>query len=167
MEGLHAAGRPRLGELLVKAGVLSREQLAAALEKQKQTGLRLGELLIREGLLTEEQLARVLQEQLGVKAADLSRAYIDPRAVRLVPEALARRHGLVPLRVEDDHLVVAMRDPLDYFALEDVRLVAGMPVRPLIATGSAVQEALDRAYGGEAVHRALPALWAAPRQAAA
>ncbi len=159
--------RPRLGELLVKAGVLSREQLAAALEKQKQTGLRLGELLIREGLLTEEQLARVLQEQLGIKAVDLSRAYIDPRAVRLVPEALARRHGLVPLRVEDGHLVVAMRDPLDYFALEDVRLVARMPVRPVIATGSAVQEALGRAYGGEAVRRALPAAPAVPREAAA
>lgn len=159
--------RPRLGELLVRAGVLSREQLAAALEKQKQTGLRLGELLIREGLLSEEQLARVLQEQLGIKAVDLSRAYVDPRAVRLVPEALARRHGLVPLRVEDGHLVVAMRDPLDYFALEDVRLVARMPVRPVIATGSAVREALGRAYGGEAVRRALPSAPAVPREAAA
>jgi len=167
MQGRTATSRPRLGELLVKAGVLSREQLAAALEKQKQTGLRLGELLVREGLLTEEQLARILQDQLGIKAVDLARAYIDPRAVRLVPEALARRHGLVPLRVEDGHLVVAMRDPLDYFALEDVRLVARMPVRPVIATGSAVQEALSRAYGGEAVRRAVPGAPAAPREAAA
>jgi type IV pilus assembly protein PilB len=167
MQGRTATSRPRLGELLVKAGVLSREQLAAALEKQKQTGLRLGELLVREGLLTEEQLARILQDQLGIKAVDLARAYIDPRAVRLVPEALARRHGLVPLRVEDGHLVVAMRDPLDYFALEDVRLVARMPVRPVIATGSAVQEALGRAYGGEAVRRAVPGAPAAPREAAA
>jgi type IV pilus assembly protein PilB len=133
MAAINPTPKLRLGELLVQAGVINEEQLKKALGAQKRTGKRLGEVLVQEGIVTQAQLGAVLENQLGIRQIDLRTAAIDSEAVRRIPENLARRHMVVPIQVADGHLMLAMRDPLDRVAIQDVRLISGLPVTPLLA----------------------------------
>ncbi|MDI3257646.1 MAG: type II secretion system ATPase GspE [Kyrpidia sp.] len=139
--------RKRLGDLLIEAGLITPEQLEKALADQKATGLRLGEVLTQSGILTEHQLIEVMEFQLGIPHVDLDRFPVDPAAVELVPEQLARRYKVVPLRRHGNRLTLAMVDPLDYFAIDDIRMTTGLHVDPVIATRDDVERALEQYYG--------------------
>jgi type IV pilus assembly protein PilB len=141
----------RLGELLVQAGAITEEQLKKALTIQKRTGTRLGEVLVKEELISQKQLAVVMESQLGIQSIDLRVAPIDYETARRLPENLARRHGIIPVQIAEGQLLLAMKDPLDRVAIQDVRLIVGMPVTPLFAVEGDILRTIDRVFGQQRV----------------
>ena len=142
--------RRRIGELLVDAAVIDDDQLREALSVSPP-GERLGQTLIRLGMVDELEVAHALASQLGIEVVDLTGAMPQPTAVDRVPSRLAERHQLVPLTLEDGVLTVAMADPADVVAVDDVRVVAGVRgVRRLAAPASDVDRARRRAYRADA-----------------
>ncbi len=148
-------GYMRLGDLLVAAGVLTEQQLSQALAAQKGTRRRLGQVLVEEGMISEGQLLETLEMQLGIDFVDLSRVQIPAELAQVVPRAIARRHSVVPVKLERDALVLAMADPLNYVALEDVRSASRRRVIPRIAPAAAVDRAIAALYGNEGAARAM------------
>ncbi|NLD50428.1 MAG: Flp pilus assembly complex ATPase component TadA [Clostridiaceae bacterium] len=141
--------RKRLGDLLVEVGLISREQLEEALNTQKMTGKRLGEVLISEGFVTQEDIIQVLEFQLGIPHVVLERYKINQAASLLIPENLARRYELIPISQQNDILTVAMSDPLNVFAIDDVSIYSGMEVQPVIASSIEILKAIDKYYGNQ------------------
>lgn len=147
--------RKRLGDMLIDAQKLSSEQLSAALDIQRNTGKRLGEVLVSEGFIAQEEIIRLLETQLGIPQINLKRFVIDPKSVRLVPENLARKHVLIAVQNDGVFITVAMSDPLNYFALDDVKMTTGMDVKPVIAAQDDILASIERYYGGRAAERAV------------
>lgn len=136
----------KVGELLVDADVITAAQLEIALAEQARTGRRLGRVLLDLGLATEESISRALASQSGVEHYDLEGVELDPEAVRLVPEDLARRRNLVPLGFENGSLVVAMSNPADIVAADDLARATDIRVSVAAASRRQIQRAIDRAY---------------------
>ncbi|GAB7386580.1 GspE/PulE family protein [Bacillaceae bacterium] len=141
--------KKRIGDLLVEFGIITEEQLQQALEEQKRSGMKLGDIFIAKGYITEQQLIEILEFQLGIPHAQLQREKIDPRAFELVSEKLARRHNVFPLRVNKNKLVVAMADPLDYYAIDELRMSTGLYIEPMIAAKDEIKRMIDRYYRAE------------------
>lgn len=147
--------RLRLGDLLVSAGLITPAQLDQALARQQDTKERLGEALINSGVITEAQLIQALEMQLGIEFVDLSRLTIPTELARLLPRNLARRHNIVPVKLENDTLTLAMSDPLNYIAFEDAKTTTRKRVIPVIASASAIDRAIMTLYGSEGAARAI------------
>ena len=145
----------RLGEILTDAGVISEEQLAKALALGKEEKKRLGEVLLDNKIITERQLIDVLQYQLGVDFIDLSKVEIPVQMAQLLPKNIAKKHEVVPVRVAGDTIYVAMFDPLNFMAIEEVKSATKKRVIPMIATKSATDRAIHVLYGSENVSRAI------------
>ncbi|WP_062306098.1 GspE/PulE family protein [Alicyclobacillus sendaiensis] len=143
--------RKRMGELLVESGLLAPEQLEMALAEQRETGARLGDILINNGYITEQQLVEVLEFQLGIPHVILANMKIDPEVLKLVPERLAETYVLIPYRRAGNRLHVAMADPLDYYAIDDLRRSTNLIIMPAIATRQDIQAAISRHYRGNEV----------------
>ncbi|WP_304458207.1 GspE/PulE family protein [Alicyclobacillus sendaiensis] len=143
--------RKRMGELLVESGMLAPEQLEMALAEQRETGARLGDILINNGYITEQQLVEVLEFQLGIPHVILANMKIDPEVLKLVPERLAETYVLIPYRRAGNRLHVAMADPLDYYAIDDLRRSTNLVIMPAIATRQDIQAAISRHYRGNEV----------------
>ncbi|OIQ10973.1 GspE/PulE family protein [Neomoorella thermoacetica] len=143
--------RRRLGDLLIEAGMLTPAQLEQALQEQKRSGERLGKVLIRLGFITEASMLEVLEFQLGIPKVVLADYHLDPEVVRLVPEGLARRYQAIPIRLDGNRLLVAMADPLNLVALDDLRLVTGKEIMPAIAAEKEIEAALSRFWQREPV----------------
>lgn len=139
--------RKRLGEILIAGGLITPQQLEEALTAQKSLGLRLGEVLINQGLVTEENILHTMQRQLGLTTIDLSRIVVQEKILNLLPESVIRKYNVVPVDLANGALMVAMNDPTDYYALDDLRLAAGMIVRPVLAKAVDISRAIDRYYG--------------------
>ncbi|HPT76025.1 MAG TPA: ATPase, T2SS/T4P/T4SS family [Defluviitaleaceae bacterium] len=137
----------KLGDLLVQADMLTVKQLKKALAEQERTGEKLGEILVKKGWVTEQNIVEVLEFQLGIPHVDLSKYAIDPKAASMISESLAKRYMLIPIQIENDRLVVAMSDPLNVYAIDDVKLATKMEVMPVIAGLADVKQAIDRMYG--------------------
>lgn len=136
--------RERIGELLVNAGLITAEQLAEALAVQHETGGKLGEVFVRELILTEDQIAQALAEQKGLTHVNLASEAIDPAAASLLPERVARLRTIVPVRFDGNDVVLAMADPLDIEAIDDVELRTGRDVIPVVAAASQIRYAIDK-----------------------
>ncbi len=147
--------RKRLGDILIDAGLLTQSEMEHALNIQKRTGKKLGEVLIEERMLSEKQIIEVLEFQLGIPHMDLNKHYIDPEITRLVSEKLARRHSLIPIKIDRDKLVIAMADPLNIFAIDDVRIETGMVVEPVISTKADILNAIDQHYEKQSAEKAI------------
>ncbi len=145
----------RLGDILVNNGAITQEQLNQALELQKTKHERLGTILIEEGIINEQLLIETLEMQLGIDFIDLSKVRIPIELASLVPKNIARRHGVVPVRLNKDELTLAMSDPLNFVALEEVRTATRKRILPKIATTVAVNKAISTLYGNEGVARAI------------
>jgi type IV pilus assembly protein PilB len=141
------APRKRIGDLLVEAGLLTQEQLMTALQEQRETKMRLGEFLINRNYITEQQLIEVLEFQLGIPHIQLYRQKIDSKVINLIPQRLAEQHQVLPVRAEGNKLVLAMADPLDYFAIDELRMSTGLRIEPTIAARDELQRAIKRYYG--------------------
>jgi type IV pilus assembly protein PilB len=137
----------RLGDLLIEAKLITPKDLDAAILEQRRTGQLLGATMIKMGLVSEQQLLQILQAQLGLQLVDLTVAVADEEALGKVKEDLAQKHGAIPIEIEGrSTLVVAMVDPLNVSALEDLRFHSGMFIRPVLASPSQIFEAIDRYY---------------------
>ncbi len=141
------APRKRIGDLLVEAGLISEEQLQNALKEQKELKMRLGDVLITRHYITEQQLIEVLEFQLGIPHVQLYRQKIDTKIINIIPQRLAEQHQVLPLRTEGNKLILAMADPLDYYAIDELRMSTGYRIEPAIASKDELQRAIKRYYG--------------------
>jgi type IV pilus assembly protein PilB len=139
--------RLQLGALLVRAGVLSSEQLEAALADKEETGRRLGEILLDRGWVEGAEIAKALAQQHGLQYVDFADTVVESAAVSLLPERLARRYDALPVRfLEDNAVLVAVADPTDLFASDDLRLALGLNVRLGVSAEAELRVAIARAY---------------------
>lgn len=148
----------RLGDLLVETEYITKAQLQHALQIQKTTGAKLGEILIQENMVTERQIIEVLEFQMGIPHMDLNKIFIDPKIPHMISENLARKHGLIPIKKERNTLTVAMVDPLNIFAIDDIELSTSLKVKPIIATKSDILSAIEQYYEAENAEKALEEL---------
>ncbi|MBN2405887.1 MAG: Flp pilus assembly complex ATPase component TadA [Coriobacteriia bacterium] len=139
---MSAASGKRLGKVLVHAGVVTEEQLTAALAETD--GRSLTAVLVDEGVATEQKIAQAVAESMSLAFVDLGSYEIDPAAATMLAIDLARRHQVLPIKIQDDELVVAMADPANIFAIDDLRIVTGYEIRPVVATESDLVAALDK-----------------------
>src|SRR5690625_5244049 len=137
--------RKRLGHLLVEAGLIIEEQLAKTI-KEKNANEKLGDALLREGYITEQQLIEVLEFQLGIPHINIYQHAINEKVIQLVPKDLAKRHNVIPIRIENNQLFVAMADPMDYFAIEELRMATGYQITPGIATKDELYRTITKYY---------------------
>jgi type IV pilus assembly protein PilB len=135
-----------LGEILVEEGLISEEQLTLALAEQQRRGRSLGRVLIDLGLVKEPDLVAALAMKIGLEFVDLSDYPVDPSAASLVPEQVARRYRALPIGYDNGRLVVAMSDPANVFALDDIRTITRMDIKPVVSTASDIETAI-RKYG--------------------
>ena len=143
----------RLGDLLIAAGAITEEQLQTALQTQKQSGQRLGDVLIDSGIITQRQLIDALQMQLGVDYIDLTRVSIPVELAKYVPRTIAKKYCVVPVKLVKDELYVAMSDPLDFVAQEELKSASRRQIVPMIATRRAVEQAVSDMTSGRVMNR--------------
>ncbi|MGG6314093.1 GspE/PulE family protein [Paenibacillus macerans] len=139
--------KKRLGELLLESGIITEPQLQTALEEQQLTRKKLGDVLLAQGVLTEHQLIEVLEFQLGIPHVTLSRFQIDAKLCQVIPEQMAKRYQVLPIRVDGRKLMVAMADPLDLFVIDDLRMSTGFTIEPAIISRGELQRGIARLYG--------------------
>ncbi|WP_176717348.1 GspE/PulE family protein [Vulcanibacillus modesticaldus] len=139
--------KKRIGDILVETGLITKKQLEDALETQKQTKKRLGDILISKGIISEQQLIEVLEFQLGIPHVNLYKYKIDRSIVQIIPEQLALRYQVIPIKKNGNKLTVAMADPLDYYAIDDLRMTTGFQIEPVITSKDELAKIIDRYYG--------------------
>ncbi|MFJ7637418.1 GspE/PulE family protein [Peribacillus sp. NPDC097225] len=143
-----AQTRKRLGDLLVEAGLITEDQLQIAL-KDKSQSQKLGDVLLQKGYITEQQLIEVLEFQLGIPHVSLYRYPFDSNIFSLISEDTAKRNLMIPLKKEGEKLYVAMADPMDFYAIDDLRLATGFQIEPAIATKDDILRAIAKHYTNE------------------
>jgi len=136
----------RLGELLLRNNLIDEKQLANALEEQKVQGGRLGASLVKLGFIQEEELAAFLSKQYGVPSINLSDFEIDPAVIQLVPSEVAQKYQIVPINRAGSTLIVAMSDPSNIFAIDDIKFMTGYNVEVVVAAEASIKTAIDNYY---------------------
>jgi type IV pilus assembly protein PilB len=134
----------QLGDILLEGGFVTRDQLTEAYDEHQRLGRSLGRVLVDRGILSESQLVAALAQQIGLRFVDLSEFPVDGSAVARVPEPVCRRHTALPIAYEEGRLLVAMADPANVFAIDDIRSLTGLEVKPLVATRADVIQAINR-----------------------
>jgi type IV pilus assembly protein PilB len=137
----------RLGEILVKDSLISADQLKQALDHQKKNGGRLGTCLVKLGLVSDDDITAVLSRQYGVPSINLKFYEVDPAVIKLVPQETAVRYQIVPLSRVGSTLTIAMTDPTNVFAMDDIKFMTGFNVEPVVASETAISEAIHKFYG--------------------
>jgi type IV pilus assembly protein PilB len=145
----------RLGELLVRENLISLQQLQQAQEEQRKTGGRLGYNLTKLGYIEENELTQFLSKQYGVPAINLSEFEIDQEVIRLVPKEVAEKHQVIPVNRAGASLIVAMADPSNIFAIDDLKFLTGYNIEVVVASDGAIRDAIDRYYGEKADQKEL------------
>ncbi|MCI9347184.1 MAG: Flp pilus assembly complex ATPase component TadA [Lachnospiraceae bacterium] len=148
----------RLGDVLVQNGVITEEDLQRGLERQKGSGRKLGETLVDEGITTEENIARALSKQFHYDMVDLQNTVIPQEILDLVPASVLKKHRAIPFEYSPDNmnvLRVAMSDPMDIAAMDDINIITNLQVEPVVATMGSVMLAIDHYYGQAEVNSAL------------
>jgi len=140
-----------LGQILVEAGVITEEQLARALEMLRKSGDRIERILLQQRLITTQQLAFFTSLQLGIPFVNLKKEGVQPQALKLIPEAVARKYSVIPVNTTENEIVVAMEDPRDIQAIEDLTALTMKRIEPVLSTFQDIQEMIDLNYriGGE------------------
>src|SRR3979409_800369 len=138
----------RLGEILLKESLITQDQLDKALEFQRSNGGKLGSCLTKMGFITDDDITGVLSRQYGVPSINLKFYEIDPNVIKLIPQDTALRYQVIPLSRVGSVLTIAMTDPSTFIALHDIKFMPGFNVEPVVASESAIGEAITRFYGG-------------------
>lgn len=150
--------RKRLGDMLLEAGKISLAQLNRALETQRKTKRRLGEVLIDQGLLTEDEIADVLAQQLSLERIDLEKTFVEQDIARSIPKEVALKYTAIPIYMRDDKLVVAMSDPLNMFAIDDICFITQKKIQPAVATKRQILKAIEIYYTKQDTDQAIEEL---------
>lgn len=136
--------RKLLGDILVENGLISKEQLAQALEEQKVSKEKLGKILVKRGLLSDDQLLEVLEFSLGIPRVQISRMNINPELLKLLPTSMIIKHNILPLSVNQGRMTLIMEDPFNFQAIDDVRIVTGLDVVPVMASERELESAIQQ-----------------------
>src|SRR6185503_14530308 len=136
----------RIGELLLKEKLITPEQLQQALNQQKANGGKLGANLVKMGFVKDEQITTLLSKQYGVPSINLAQFKIDATIVKLVPTETARKYQIIPLSRSGSSLTIAMTDPTNVFAMDDIKFMTGYTVEPVVASEIAITEAIEKYY---------------------
>ena len=150
--------RIRLGDLLVETGNITQEQLERALAKQKERNMKLGEILVDEGIITEDDIAVALSNQLNIEIVDLQNISIDKSVTKLVPVNILKKYTMMPFAFSESNknvLRVAMENPLDTYAQEDISIITNYLVEPVVATTRSIMLAIDKYHGQDEMKHAL------------
>jgi hypothetical protein len=139
--------RVKLGELLLKAGMLTPDELQKALNRQRAEGGCLQRALVRQGLVGEEEITSLLSRTYGVPSINLDHFEIDPAIIKIIPAEVARRHKLLPLSQFKRTLTIAVADPTDFSTMDDIRFMTGCWVEPVVASEASLEEQIERYYG--------------------
>jgi len=145
----------KLGELLVYSGKITQKQLRQALETQKESGRKLGEIIIDKGWASENEVMGVLENQMGIESFDIKEEVIEPEIPKLITENLARRYSAVPVKVVGNKLKVAMYDPLNIFAIEDIEIATGLKIEPVLSSKKDIIGAIDQYFGKQTAEKAI------------
>ncbi len=137
----------KLGEILLKENLVSAEQLKQAIEHQKANGGRLGNSLVKLGFLSDDEVTAVLSRQYGVPSINLSYFEVDPSVIKLIPMETAMKYQILPLSRVGSSLTVAMVDPTNVFAMDDIKFMTGFNIEPVVASETAIMEAIKKHYG--------------------
>src|SRR5436853_518314 len=137
----------RLGELLTKASLITQDQLKDALKIQKETGGKLGETLIKLGFVSEEDITECLSQQFGVPSINLAHFEIDAGVIKLIPADVARKYNILPVNKTGATITIAMADPTNVFAMDDIKFMTGYNVEPVVASELGIKSAIDNYYG--------------------
>jgi type IV pilus assembly protein PilB len=137
----------RLGEILVKESLITQDQLQKALDFQRANGGKLGSCLTKMGYITDDDITGVLSRQYGVPSINLRFYEIDPIIIKLIPQDTAQRYQVIPLSRVGSVLTIAMTDPTNVFAMDDIKFMTGFNVEPVVASESAIGDAISRFYG--------------------
>ena len=154
LPALPGHSRQLLGELLLDGGLITEAQLGRALQVQREKGGRLGSILVRLGILSDEEVAAILSRQHGILSVDLNVYDVDPEAVALLTREQAIRYNALPLSRAGNTLTVAMIDPTNVFAIDDIKFVTGLNVQPVIAASASLVAAIERHYNGRGLELA-------------
>ena len=146
MKQYKKATNKHLGELLVERGVLNHEQISLAIKDQKENGGLLGEVLVRLKFATEKDIAQALTAQYGFPYLPLANYEIDKEVISSVPENVCRKFVLVPIDKIGKSLTIAMANPLDVQAAEDVELITGCTIQTFVSTSTDIKQAIDKYY---------------------
>lgn len=137
----------KLGELLVKESLITPQQLQEALDYQKQHGGKLGYNLVKLGFVKDEEITQLLSRQYGVPSINLAKFEIDPSVIKLVPAETSQKYQILPLSRAGANLTIAMVDPTNVFAMDDIKFMTGYNVEPVVASETAIMEAIEKYYG--------------------
>ena len=137
----------RLGELLTKAGLITQDQLKEALKVQKESGGKLGETLIKLSFVAEEDITECLSQQFGVPSINLQHFEIDASVIKLIPADVARKYNILPVNKTGATITIAMADPTNVFAMDDIKFMTGYNVEPVVASELGIKAAIDNYYG--------------------
>ncbi|MBZ9636291.1 GspE/PulE family protein [Clostridium sp. FP1] len=146
--------KKRLGDLLVESRKIAPEQLKKVLMKQQGSGKRLGEILIEDGILSEEDILEVLEQQLSINRVYLDMEHIEQKVAQCVPESISKKYNLVAFGMEDNKLKIAMSDPLNIFAIDDVKISSGFDVKIYIASTKDIKNTIDIYYASQNAKKA-------------
>src|SRR6185369_2738224 len=138
----------RLGDLLVSNNLITRENLASSLEEQKESSgqLRLGTILIKNGFISEQDLTSFLSKQYGVPSINLSELEVDPAVTKIIPGDVAQKYQIIPVNRAGNTLIVAMSDPSNIFAVDDIKFMTGYNIEVVVASEAAIKAAIDKFY---------------------
>jgi len=146
-----AAKTPRIGDLLLREGLVTQDQLNKALTEQRHNGTRVGYNLVKLGYVKETDLTRMLARQHKMPAVDLTKFQVDPRIAKLIPGELALKHSVLPLKRDGRTLTVAMSDPASMSVLDDIKFITRLDIFPVIAGEFTLRNAIEKFYAsGEA-----------------
>ena len=140
----------RIGDVLIRHGIINEEQLNMALDAQKGTKMKLGEALIDIGVVTDEQIAKALSEQLHLDIIDLANVVVSEDILKLIPVEVLQKHKVIPFeyhKTNPNILRVAMSNPIDMNATDDIELITNLQVEPVVATTKGIDMALDQYFG--------------------
>src|SRR6201998_2960242 len=137
----------RLGEILIKESLITSDQLRQAMDHQKANGGRLGPSLIKRCLISDEEIPSVLSRQYGIPSINLKYYEVDASVIKLIPQDTAIRYQIVPLSRVGSTLTIAMTDPTNVFAMDDIKFMTGFNVEPVVASETAIAEAISKFYG--------------------
>jgi type IV pilus assembly protein PilB len=141
-----AVGGVRLGDMLVKATLITKEQLLKALSQQETGGGRIGTNLVKLGFISEDDITSFLSRQYGVPSINLSHFEIDPVVIKLIPSEIAQKHQIIPINRTGNVLTVAMADPSNIFAIDDIKFMTGFKVEPVVAAETSIKNAINKHY---------------------
>src|ERR671933_1495420 len=136
----------KLGEILVRENLLTPQQLREALDYQREHGGRLGFNLVKLGLVSDDMVTAVLSRQYGVPSVNLDMFDVDPSVIRLIPREVADKYSVLPLSRVGATLTLAMVDPTNVFAMDDIKFMTGLNIEPVVVSEASVQEAIAKYY---------------------